>query len=124
MSYVVQKVYSIHTSKLLHRSSFKQGGIKVNRNQLRKLIHVFIAVAVQIDVSRDIQGKCKGLLIFEKQLRRSGFGWKIVQVIIEIVVAVNQNSRVEGRDDFREVILREIGEIEVNRPGHMLGCVH
>lgn len=104
--------------------AFESDSLVAHVDELIQFIDVAIAVTIQIDVGRDVERHHEGLGLGDNLLggravrdrnRRGDFGRKVSLVPVEIVVAIDQDLGVEAGNDFRQTILREIGESEVFR---------
>lgn len=90
-----------------------------------EFVNIPVSVAIQIDVGRDVQCHHERLLLGRKLPHgrgirgRTGQGHlrgKVRLVAVKVVVAVNQDLRVERRNDPGEIVLGEICECQVLGP--------
>lgn len=73
----------------------------------RQLIDILIAIAVQVDEGWNVQRQ-------RDPLERDG-----LDIITEIIVAIDQDARVRRRNDRSQLLVREIGERQVHGPFNM-----
>ena len=95
----------------------------VHIDQLSQLVHIPVPVSIQIDIGRDIERHHPWFFLGLKlnrqgvtrpaTARRGNFGREVRLVALKVIVAIDEDPRVETWDDLPQVLLGEIGETQM-----------